>query len=186
MLNLLSRDANIEAKSLKGLDALQTVSGKGHADATQLLLEQGAKVDAPGPRNMTSLHRAAYNDHADVLEILLDYGADADLRDDDGWKIKQCEIFVRLRRDHRDWAPSRLLTNYPHPVSQGNIEVEETEKTEGEEGGRIIRPLFTTSTASNLLRPPYALRGTRLTLSWIRFSYSHPPVRPKANCSLAP
>lgn len=129
VLYLLSRDANIEAKSLKGVNSLQTVSGKGHADATQLLLEQGAKVDAPGPRNITSLHRAAYNDHADVLEIPLDYGADADLLDDDGWTAlhgaasagfgKSTSVLVDKAGHTLEARDNNGLTPLHHAASQG-------------------------------------------------------------------
>ena len=129
VLNLLSRDANIEAKSRKGVNALQTVSGKGHADATRLLLEQGANVDAPGPRNMTSLHRAAYNDHAEVLEILLEYGADADLRDDDGWTalhgtasagfVKSTSVLVKKAGHTLEARDNNGLTPLHHAASQG-------------------------------------------------------------------
>ena len=129
VLYLLCRGANIEAKSLKGVNALQTVSGKGHTHATQLLLDQGANVDARGPRNMTALHRAAYNDHADMLEILLDYGADADVQDDDGWTalhgaasagfVKSTSVLVNKVRHTLEARDNNGLTPLPPAVSQG-------------------------------------------------------------------
>ena len=133
VLYLLSRGANIEAKSLKGVNALQTVSGKGHTAATQLLLKQGAHVDAPGPRNMTSLHRAAYNDHAGVLEVLLDYGADANMRDDDGWTalhgaasagfLRSTIVLVEKAGHTLEARDNNGLTPLHHAVSQGRRKI---------------------------------------------------------------
>ena len=131
VLYLVSKGANIEIKSLKGVNALQTVSGKGHPDATRLLLKQGANINAPGPRNMTSLHRAAYNDHADVLEILLDYGADAGLRDDDGWTAlhgaasagfpKSTRVLVEKAGHTLEARDNNGLTPLHHAASQGRL-----------------------------------------------------------------
>ena len=129
VLYLLSRGTDIETKNFKGVNALQTVAGKGHLDATQLLLNQGADVDAPGPRNMRSLHRAAYNDHAGVLEILLNHGANADLRDDDGWTalhgaasagfVDSTRLLVERARHTLEARDNNGMTPLHHAAAQG-------------------------------------------------------------------
>ncbi|GEM_PF-5475863 len=88
---LIDHGAEIDVHSHRGLTALCTAAGRGHAETVQVLLEKGAKADLvssyrPDTRYrslrlttaFTPLYMAASYGHADVVNLLLDHHAQVD------------------------------------------------------------------------------------------------------------
>jgi ankyrin repeat protein len=74
---LLSRGADIEARSHQGATPLHYAARAGKNEVIELLLDEGAQIDAKDQWGYTSLHHcAASGNRPDVFKLLLDRGAD--------------------------------------------------------------------------------------------------------------
>ena len=74
---LLSAQADIEAKTSKGSTPLALAVMGGHSETAGLLLARGAKVDAPAAEGLSALHwTAGQGSDPEMLKLLLAAGAD--------------------------------------------------------------------------------------------------------------
>lgn len=81
---LLSRGADVLAKSDIGLSPLIMAADKGYGDAVRLVLRYAADPNQRYSKGRTPLMSAAAQAHTDVVETLLTNRADVNARSDDG------------------------------------------------------------------------------------------------------
>lgn len=67
---LLSKEADVNAKDDKGVTALMLAAGKGHAEVVQALLDAGAEVEAKDNTGLTAAMRAERSGYADIVKLL--------------------------------------------------------------------------------------------------------------------
>jgi ankyrin repeat protein len=82
---LLSRGANVNAKSNHGYTALMAAAENGHKDVCELLISKGANVNVSNIYDDTALMEAADKGHKDVCELLISKGADVNAENEAGW-----------------------------------------------------------------------------------------------------
>jgi ankyrin repeat protein len=97
--------ADVNAQADEEYTALLLVSGKGHVDLVELLLNAGAAVNPQDEEGWSALMGAAFSGDKDVVELLLDAGADINARDMDG----STALSTAVPRGHKDIA--ELLLN---------------------------------------------------------------------------
>jgi hypothetical protein len=73
---LLSKRAEVNAKTIGGVSALMMASMKGHRDVVQALLAKGAAVNAKASDGETALMDASQNGYFEIVQALLAKGAD--------------------------------------------------------------------------------------------------------------
>jgi len=78
---LLSKGAEVNAKTTGGFTPLHYAAWKGHLDVVKELLAKGAEVDAKSNGGYTPLHYAASD--VEVVKMLLAKGAEVDAKDED-------------------------------------------------------------------------------------------------------
>ena len=71
---LLSKGADVAAKTHSGRTALHCAAQGGHLDVVELLLSKGADSAVKDQGGLTALRRAAGGGHKDVVELLLSEG----------------------------------------------------------------------------------------------------------------
>ena len=81
---LLTQNANIEMKNLKGLTALHSAAKNGHLEKVRSLLTANAKIEAKDNEKFTPLHYAARQGHVEIATILLAHGANINSRNKSG------------------------------------------------------------------------------------------------------
>jgi ankyrin repeat protein len=72
---LLSKDAEVNAKEKEGWTALISASQNGHREIVQELLSRGAEVNAQDNVGKTALTWASEKGHQEVKELLIKAGA---------------------------------------------------------------------------------------------------------------
>ena len=104
MKQALADGADANAREPQNETPLLTLAAlMGHADITELLIENGAAVNALGGDGGTALHAAAFLGRADAAKVLLDNGADATIRDNNG--SSPHEVL------HLDWNTTMFIAN---------------------------------------------------------------------------
>jgi len=78
---LLSNNADINAKTTRGLAPLHWAAAIGNKDMVELLLAHQADVNIKNDNGETPLHLAAVFNYKEVVEILLAHGADINAKD---------------------------------------------------------------------------------------------------------
>ncbi|KAJ0177213.1 hypothetical protein K1T71_007222 [Dendrolimus kikuchii] len=68
---LLSKNANVNSKTVRGQSSLHYACSKGHKEVAVLLLEYDANVNVTDVLGATPLHRAAAQGRNNIVEILL-------------------------------------------------------------------------------------------------------------------
>ena len=81
---LLSKGADVNARSSRGGTALFGASFNGHLDVVQLLLAKGADVNGATRSGSRPLAVASQQGHLGVVQLLLDKGAEVNAKDSDG------------------------------------------------------------------------------------------------------
>ena len=82
---LISKGADVNAKSNDGWTPLMYAALKGHKDVCELLISKGADVNAKDKDGGTPLMYAALKGHKDVCELLISKGADVNAKDKYGF-----------------------------------------------------------------------------------------------------
>lgn len=95
---LVSRGADVNAKSSKGHSAMSYSARYGHLAIVQYLLNHGAEVNITNKNGWTPLLKAARGGHLDVVDYLLAHGADLGSRNSGGFTA----LALARRYKHRD------------------------------------------------------------------------------------
>ena len=75
---LVRNGADIEAKTLRGFNALHIAAYHGQMKAVEVLVELGANIEKKDDSTHTALFMASWQNHADVVKWLLDQDANSD------------------------------------------------------------------------------------------------------------
>ncbi|TET36367.1 MAG: hypothetical protein E3J72_09015 [Planctomycetota bacterium] len=97
---LLSKGADVNAKTNNGWTPLHWAANNGHKDAAVFLIEKCADVNAKDNGGGTPLHWAAWSGHKDTAELLIEKGADVNAKANDGWT----PLHNTARWGHKDAA----------------------------------------------------------------------------------
>jgi ankyrin repeat protein len=83
--DLLSRNADVNAKDMTGSTALALAASNGHTETVKVLLARGAMVNLRNKFGFTALFCAASNGHPETVAVLLANGAQVNEKINDGW-----------------------------------------------------------------------------------------------------
>lgn len=107
VINLLSKNIDINATDLVGYTALCWASSKEHLDIVKLLINSKADVNAGADR--TPLGLAAERGNIEIIKELLKAGADANYRDSSGY------LPITYAQERGDWRVFDLLQQWQSP-----------------------------------------------------------------------
>ncbi len=83
---LLANSADINAKNIRGANALQGVAFIGNVDMARFLIKSGIEINNQGGfRNQTALHLAAGSGHRNIVELLIANDVNINAIDKNGW-----------------------------------------------------------------------------------------------------
>jgi cytohesin len=103
--DMLSKGADVHAKSDRGLSALHVAAVFGHKDIAELLIEEGADVNAKAERSMwdegmTALHGSCVRGRKEAAELLIARGADVNAKTKNGYT----PLHIAATEGYRDVA----------------------------------------------------------------------------------
>lgn len=127
---LISKGADIEARTSDGLTPLHWAASKGRGDVAVFLLHKGADINAQTREMWTPLHVAAYHELRDTIEILLAHGANPEAKDIGG--LTPREVFLeKCRLLAKVLAPAEASADIKALAAEGMSAAEKIEHLEG-------------------------------------------------------
>lgn len=105
VINLLNREADINAVTIDGISALMYASENGDIDMAKLLLSYGASPDQKPYNGVTALINACQLNHYEIAEYLITNGANVNLEDENGVSA----IHYALAYNYKDLAKMMLF-----------------------------------------------------------------------------
>jgi len=84
ILEIETKEIDVNAKDKFGVTALIDASSKGQKEIVELLIVEGADLDAQDNKGDTALMIAALKGHSEIVELLIANGADVRIKDNSG------------------------------------------------------------------------------------------------------
>ncbi|MCP4152398.1 MAG: hypothetical protein GY757_31965 [bacterium] len=112
---LVSKGADVNAKSHSGMSPLMNASYEGHYKIVQMLLKNGAEVNAKNNKGLSPLFYAATDCHISIIKLLMTAGADINIKDNDG----DTPLMGAILNNHTG-AVEQLLVHKPELNEKNN------------------------------------------------------------------